>query len=71
MFGFLERSAQILDLNNIPKEIFQIMEAIIILSVVIAYEVVRRRIQAQEVRAAAAKAQSRAPNPEEPQTVSA
>jgi ABC-type uncharacterized transport system permease subunit len=71
LFGFLERSAQILDLNNIPKEIFQIMEAIIILSVVIAYEVVRRRIQAQEVRAAAAKAQSRAPNPEEPQTVSA
>ena len=66
LFGFLERSAQILDLNNIPKEIFQIMEAIIILSVVIAYEVVRRRIQAQEVRAAAAKAQSRAPNPEEP-----
>jgi ABC-type uncharacterized transport system permease subunit len=71
LFGFLERSAQILDLNNIPKEIFQIMEAIIILSVVIAYEVVRRRIQAQEVLAAAAKAQSRAPDPEEPQTVSA
>jgi general nucleoside transport system permease protein len=53
LFGFLERSAQILDLNSIPKEIFLIMEGIIILAVVIAYEVVRRLIEAQEVRAAA------------------
>jgi general nucleoside transport system permease protein len=56
LFGFLERSAQILDLNNIPKEIFLIMEGIIILAVVIAYEVVRRRVQAQEVKAAAEQA---------------
>jgi ABC-type uncharacterized transport system permease subunit len=60
LFGFLERSAQILDLNEIPKEIFLIMEGIIILAVVIAYEVVRRLIQAQEVRAAAAKARGAA-----------
>jgi ABC-type uncharacterized transport system permease subunit len=57
LFGFLERSAQILDLNNIPKEMFLIMEGIIILTVVIAYEVVRRIIQAQEVRAVTVKVQ--------------
>jgi simple sugar transport system permease protein len=53
LFGFLEISAQILDLNEIPKEVIQIMEGVIILSVVIAYELVRRLIQAQDVRAAA------------------
>jgi simple sugar transport system permease protein len=56
LFGFIERSAQILDLEEIPKEIITIMQGVIILSVVIAYEVVRRLIQAQEVRAAAEKA---------------
>jgi len=56
LFGFLERSAQILDLNNIPKEIFLIIEGIIILTVVIAYEVVHRLVQAQEIRAAAEQA---------------
>ncbi len=63
LFGFLERSAQILDLNNIPKEIYLMMEGIIILSVVIAYEVVRRLVQAQEVRAAAEKAKAASPDP--------
>ena len=53
LFGFLDRSAQILDLYNIPKEITIIMRGVIILSVVIAYELVRRFVQAQEVRAAA------------------
>lgn len=53
LFGFLDRSAQILDLENIPKEITIIMRGVIILAVVIAYEVVRRIVQAQEVRAAA------------------
>jgi simple sugar transport system permease protein len=53
LFGFLQRSAQILDLNDVPKEITAIMTGVIILSVVIAYEVVQRLIQAQEVRAAA------------------
>jgi general nucleoside transport system permease protein len=64
LFGFLERSAQILDLNNIPKEIFLIMEGIIILTVVIAYEVVRRITEAQETRVAAEKAGSLAPTTE-------
>jgi ABC-type uncharacterized transport system permease subunit len=71
LFGFLDRSAQILDLNNIPKEIFFIMEAVIILTVVIAYEVVRRLVQAQEVRAAAELAKSLAPEPPSPERVPA
>jgi simple sugar transport system permease protein len=53
LFGFLDRSAQILDLEDIPREIIVIMQGVIILSVVIAYEVVRRLIEAYEVRAAA------------------
>jgi len=53
LFAFLEVSAQILDLNGIPKEVIQIMQGVIILSVVIAYELVRRLIQTQEVRSAA------------------
>jgi len=53
LFGFLDRSAQILDFNDIPKEIITIMQGVIILSVVIAYEVVRRLVEAQQVRAAA------------------
>jgi ABC-type uncharacterized transport system permease subunit len=64
LFGFLERSAQILDLNNIPKEIFLIMEGIIILTVVIAYEVVRRLIEAQETRSAAERAGAEVREPE-------
>jgi ABC-type uncharacterized transport system permease subunit len=66
LFGFLERSAQILDLNNMPKEIFLIMEGIIILAVVIAYEVVRRLIEAQEVRSAAERAREAAPPESQP-----
>jgi ABC-type uncharacterized transport system permease subunit len=42
LLGFLDRSAQILDLEGIPKEIVVIMEGVIVLSVVIAYEVVER-----------------------------
>jgi ABC-type uncharacterized transport system permease subunit len=53
LFGFLDRSAQILDFNDIPKEIILIMQGVIILSVVAAYEVVRRIVEAQQVRAAA------------------
>ncbi|MFL5799563.1 MAG: ABC transporter permease [Actinomycetota bacterium] len=55
LFGFLQVSAQILDFNDIPKEIFLIMEGVIILTVVIAYELVRRAVERQEVRAAAEK----------------
>ena len=42
LWGFMERSAQRLDLEGVPKEIVTIMQATIVLSVVVAYEVVRR-----------------------------
>ncbi len=55
LFGFLNRSAQILDFRGIPKEIETIIGGVIILTVVIANELARRAIQAQEVRDAAAR----------------
>lgn len=65
LIGFIERSAQILDLEDVPKEIITIMQGVIILSVVIAYEVVRRLVEAQEVRAAAEKTTRADVEPEE------
>jgi ABC-type uncharacterized transport system permease subunit len=53
LFGFLGASAQILDLNDIPKEIIDIMQATILLSVVVSYEVVRRIVAASDAKAAA------------------
>jgi ABC-type uncharacterized transport system permease subunit len=47
LFGFLDRSAQILDLEDVPKEITTIIQGVIILAVVIAgqiaWQVARRR----------------------------
>jgi simple sugar transport system permease protein len=48
LLAFLDRSAQILDLEDIPKEIVVIMEGVIVLSVVIAYELVQRVIERQQ-----------------------
>ena len=42
LWSFLDNSANILDLNSIPKEIVQITQGVVVLSVVVAYEVVRR-----------------------------
>jgi simple sugar transport system permease protein len=53
LFAYLDRSAQILDLQGIPREIVTIMQGTILLSVVIAYEIVRRIGEAQETKAAA------------------
>lgn len=50
LLAFLDRSSQILDLEGIPKEIVVIMEGVIVLSVVIAYELVRRVIERQQRR---------------------
>lgn len=47
LWGFLERSAQRLDLEDVPKEIVVIMQGVIVLSVVVAYEIVRRIRQVQ------------------------
>ncbi|NLA36390.1 MAG: ABC transporter permease [Actinobacteria bacterium] len=42
VFGFLNAASRFLDLNGIPKEIAQIMQGILVLSVVIVYEIARR-----------------------------
>jgi general nucleoside transport system permease protein len=42
LWAFLDVSAQILDLVGVPREIIVIMQGVIVLSVVIAYEVTRR-----------------------------
>jgi len=50
LLAFLDRSSQILDLEDIAKEIVVIMEGVIVLSVVIAYELVQRVIERQQRR---------------------
>jgi general nucleoside transport system permease protein len=55
LWGFLDVSNQILDLNGVPKEIVAIMQGIIVLAVVVAYEIVRRIGQATEQRQVAAR----------------
>jgi len=52
LFGFMERSALVLDLNSIPKEVVQIIQGVVVLAVVIAYEVVDRLIKTHEIKAA-------------------
>jgi simple sugar transport system permease protein len=52
VIGFLRRSSQILDLRGVPREISVIIEGVVVLAVVVAYEVVTRRIQAAEIKAA-------------------
>ena len=52
LFGFMDRSALILDLNDIPKEIVQIIQGVIVLAVVIAYEVVNRWVKNRDIKAA-------------------
>jgi general nucleoside transport system permease protein len=42
LWSFLERSSQVLDLNGVSKEIVTIMQGVIVISVVVAYEVVKR-----------------------------
>ncbi|MDP9094479.1 MAG: ABC transporter permease [Actinomycetota bacterium] len=51
LWAFLDQSAQILDLNNIPKEIIQITQGVVVLSVVVAYELVRRFALVRQQRA--------------------
>ena len=50
LWGFLDASSVALDLDGISKEIVVIMQGTIVLSVVIAYELVRRYGIAQEQR---------------------
>jgi len=53
LFAFLDRSAQILDLTGVPREIVLIMEGVILLSSVVAYEVASGLIETREARLAA------------------
>ncbi|MDP8959551.1 MAG: ABC transporter permease [Actinomycetota bacterium] len=53
LFGLMDRSAQILDLRDIPREIVIIIQGVVVLAVVIAYEMVTRLILQQEIKAAA------------------
>jgi ABC-type uncharacterized transport system permease subunit len=50
LFAFLDQSSQILDLRGIAREIVLIMQGSIVLSVVVAYELVRRYGIVQEQR---------------------
>ncbi len=50
LWAFLDQSAQILDINDIPKEIVQITQGVVVLSVVIAYELVRRAALVRQQR---------------------
>ncbi len=53
LFGFMNRSALILDLRDVPKEIVTIIQGIVVLAVVIVYEVVSRYVERRTVAAAA------------------
>ena len=50
LWSFLDQSSQILDLEGVPKEIVTIMQGATVLSVVVAYELVRRYSRAMEQR---------------------
>ena len=71
LFAAIERATQVLSLQGIPQEISKIMQGSIILSAVVAYEVVRRIRVAAEVRDAAAKAEPHATGGHVPEPVPA
>jgi simple sugar transport system permease protein len=49
LWAFLDVSSQILDLDGVPREIVTIMQGVTVLSVVVAYELVRRnRVKSQQ-----------------------
>jgi simple sugar transport system permease protein len=61
LWSFLEQSAQILDLEGVPKEIVTIMQGVTVLSVVVAYELVRRFSLVQQQRRVGAELRAAAP----------
>lgn len=63
LWSFLEQSAQILDLEGVPKEIVTIMQGVTVLSVVIAYELVRRFSLVQQQRRVGAELRAAAGTP--------
>ena len=65
LFAFIERAALILEFEDIPKEIGAIMQGSIVLSVVVAYEVVSRVLARREEQAAAKVLEEPAPPPDD------
>jgi len=65
LFGFMERSALVLDLNDIPKEVVQIIQGVVVLAVVIAYEVVARFIKNREIKVASEATRMASAGPQE------
>jgi simple sugar transport system permease protein len=66
-WSFLDRSAQILDLDGIPREIVVIMQGVSVLAVVVAYEVVgRARRQAEQRRVGKQLGSDTPDEPDEP-----
>jgi simple sugar transport system permease protein len=63
LWSFLEQSSQILDLEGVPREIVVIMQGITVLSVVVAYELVRRFSLAQQQRRVGAELRAAAATP--------
>ena len=55
VWAFLERSAQVLDLAGVSREVVTILQAVIVLSIVVAYELVRR-VRARRERLIVARA---------------
>ncbi|HET6212121.1 MAG TPA: hypothetical protein VFE14_04515, partial [Micromonosporaceae bacterium] len=72
LWSFLERSAQILDLDQIPKEIVAIMQGTTVLAVVVAYELANRiSRRAQQRRVGLATGEARAVTVEVPAEIAA
>jgi simple sugar transport system permease protein len=70
LWGFLERSAQILDLNDIPKETVTIMQGTTVLAVVVAYELTARiTLRIQQKRVGESTGQAAPPPTPEPAIV--
>jgi simple sugar transport system permease protein len=65
LWAFLDRSALILDLEEIPKEIIQIMQGTTVLAVVVAYELANRLSNRAQQRRVGAAAAEPAPEPSE------
>lgn len=63
LWAFLDKSALALDNVGVPREIVLIMQGSVVLSVVVAYEVVRRYEQAAEQRRVAAQLRRTPPTP--------
>jgi general nucleoside transport system permease protein len=61
LWGYLDQSSQILDIEGVPKEVVIIMQGTIVLCVVIAYELVRRFGEAQQQKRVSAQLASEQP----------